>query len=70
MLKFTYNAAEKLAFSLSVDESMHPRNAESSTTYIVQQAPIFNEDGLITGYHDDLYVVAATGEFSTESYIL
>jgi hypothetical protein len=62
MLQLTKTAADALAATLSIDDSLAPRDAlDGPRSFHVQAAPITNADGVVEGYHDALYVVAVSG---------
>tara|TARA_Y100000310_G_C20019445_1_gene506712 strand:- start:64 stop:279 length:216 start_codon:yes stop_codon:yes gene_type:complete len=71
MIKLTKAAADKLAETLTIEDTLHPRDIDGGATcYDVKHAPIINEDGRVTGYHSNLWIVAALGPYDAEFHIL
>jgi hypothetical protein len=69
MLQLSKDAAQNLAVELSIDDTLCQRDVEGARTFHVQAAPICSEDGLIIGYHPNLYVVGVSG-YDGEIHIL
>jgi hypothetical protein len=70
MIKLTKVAADKLAATLTIEDTLYPRDMDGASIYDVQHAPIVNEDGRVTGYDSNLWIVAAQGPYDAEFHIL
>ena len=70
MITLSKDAANKLALQLSIGDSVCQRDPDGARTFDVQTAPILDADGLITGYHHDLWVVVAYSPWTGATHVL